>query len=99
MPEQQLDFFSDISVGAEHPLSRDTTWRDTTDHRRVSAGTMDNESLIAAIPGSTLADTCSITVEVGAGGWPQRFRRRRFTRFGARAQSLRTGLPPLKLLP
>jgi HEAT repeat protein len=60
MSEQQLDFFSDIGVGVEHPLAQNTTG-----HAVVSAETMDDESLIAAIPGSTLTDTVSLAVEAG----------------------------------
>jgi hypothetical protein len=59
MSEQQLDFFSDIGVGVEYPVSQNTT-----DHALVWAGTMDDEGLIAAIPESTL-DTCSLAVEAG----------------------------------
>ena len=45
MSEQQLDFFSDIGIGVGHPLSQNIA-----DHTLLSAGTMDDETLIAAIP-------------------------------------------------
>jgi hypothetical protein len=53
--------------------------------------TMDNESLIAAIPGSTLADTCSVAVEAGrrrlAAAVPALAALcRRFAGFGSRRQ-------------
>jgi hypothetical protein len=60
MSEQQLDFFSDIGVGVEYRLSQNPT-----DHALASAETMDDEGLIAAIPGSTLADTYRLVVETG----------------------------------
>ena len=60
MSEQQLDFFWGIGIGVEHPLSQNIA-----DHALVSAGTMDDETLIAAIPESTLADPYSLAVEAG----------------------------------
>ena len=60
MSEQQLDFFSDIGIGVGHPLSQNIA-----DHTLLSAGTMDDETLIAAIPESTLVDTYSLAVEAG----------------------------------
>jgi hypothetical protein len=60
MSEQQLDFFSDIGIGVGHPLSQNIA-----DHALLSAGTMDDETLIAAIPESTLVDTYSLAVEAG----------------------------------
>jgi hypothetical protein len=57
MSERQLDFFSDIGVGAEYRPSR------CSGHAPMSAEMMDDESLIAAIPESTLADTCNLAVE------------------------------------
>ena len=60
MSEQQLDFFSDIGIGVGHPLSQNIA-----DYALLSAGTMDDETLIAAIPELTLVDTYSLAVEAG----------------------------------
>jgi hypothetical protein len=60
MSEQQLDFFSDIGIGVGHPLSQNIA-----DHALLSAGTMDDETLIAAIPESTLAQHGFTPHEVG----------------------------------
>jgi hypothetical protein len=60
MSERQLDFFSDIGVGVKYPHSHDIA-----DRTPVSAGTMDDEDLIAAIPESTLADSYRLAVEAG----------------------------------
>jgi hypothetical protein len=57
MSERQLDFFSGIGVGAEYRPSR------YSGHAPMSAEMMDDASLIAAIPGSTLADTCDLAGE------------------------------------
>jgi len=75
MSEQQLDFFWGIGIGVEHPLSQNIA-----DHALVSAGTMDDETLIAAIPESTFG-AYNLAVEAGrrrlvaavpdaAGHWP-----------------------------
>jgi hypothetical protein len=59
MPERQLDFFSDIDIGVECRPSR------SSGHAPVPAEMMDDESLIAAIPASTLADAHNLAVESG----------------------------------
>jgi hypothetical protein len=59
MPERQLDFFSDIGIGVEYRPSR------SSGHALASAELMDDESLIAAIPASTLADAHNLAVEAG----------------------------------
>ncbi len=59
MPERQLDFFTDIGVRLEYPLS------ENAGRALVSAETIDDQSLIAAIPESTLADTYNLAVEAG----------------------------------
>jgi hypothetical protein len=84
MSEQQLDFFSDIDIGWG-TLFR----KNMADHALLSAGTMDDETLIAAIPESTLADTCSLAVEAGrrrlvAAVPPLAALCRRFAGFGTR---------------
>jgi HEAT repeat protein len=58
MSERQLDFFSDIGVGVQQELSRGMC------HAPVSAE-IDDEKLIAAIPDSSLADSCSLAAEAG----------------------------------
>jgi len=58
MSERQLDFFSDIGVGVEQDLSRGMG------HAPVSAE-IDDERLIAGIPESSLADSCSLAAEAG----------------------------------
>ncbi len=82
MSERQLDFFSDIGVGVEQGLSQGKG------HALVSAE-IDDERLIAAIPQSTLADSCSLAAEAGrrrlAGAIPALAALcRRFAGFGAR---------------
>ncbi|MFI5011649.1 MAG: HEAT repeat domain-containing protein [Hyphomicrobiales bacterium] len=59
MSERQLDFFSDIDVGVEHTVPQDTS------RAPVSSESMDDESLIAAIPDSSLADACNLAAEAG----------------------------------
>ena len=83
MSERQLDFFSEGGVGAEYRPSR------CSGHALISAETMDDESLIAAIPGSTLADTCNLAGEASrrrlAAAVPALAELcRRFTGFGTR---------------
>jgi len=59
VPETQLDFFSDIGIGVEGRPSR------SSGHALVPAEIMDDESLIAAIPASSLADAHNLAVEAG----------------------------------
>jgi HEAT repeat protein len=82
MSERQLDFFSDVGVGAEQGLSR------SMGHALVPAE-FDDEKLIAAIPESGLADSHSLAAEAGrrrlAGAVPALAALcRRFTGFGTR---------------
>jgi HEAT repeat protein len=58
MSERQLDFFSDMNIGAEQGLSR------SMGHALVPAE-LDDEKLIAAIPESSLADSYSLAAEAG----------------------------------
>jgi hypothetical protein len=82
MSERQLDFFSDVGVGAEQGLSR------SMGHALVPAE-LDDEKLIAAIPESSLADSHSLAAEAGrrrlAGAVPALATLcRRFAGFGTR---------------
>jgi hypothetical protein len=82
MSERQLDFFSDMDVGAEQGLSR------SIGHALVPAE-IDDEKLIAAIPQSSLADSYSLAAEAGrrrlAGAVPVlAMLCRRFAGFGTR---------------
>jgi hypothetical protein len=58
MSERQLDFFSDVGVKVEQGPSR------SVGHALVSSE-IDDEGLIAAIPGSGLADSCLLAAEAG----------------------------------
>src|ERR1700688_1623638 len=82
MSERQLDFFSDIGVGVEQDPSQGMG------HAPVSAE-IDDERLIAAIPESSLADSCSLAAEAGRGRLAAAVPAlvtlcRRFTGFGPR---------------
>ena len=83
MSERQLDLFSEIGGGPEVRPPRGSG------HAQMSAEMMDDESLIAAIPESTLADTCNLAVEASrrrlAAAVPALAELcRRFTGFGTR---------------
>jgi hypothetical protein len=58
MSERQLDFFSDIGVGVEQNSSRSVS------HALVPSE-IDDEGLIAAVPESSLADSCILAAEAG----------------------------------
>ena len=58
MAEQQLDLFAHGGAEMERSLSRST-------HRGLLAAEIDDESLIAAIPVSTLAEGCELVAEAG----------------------------------
>jgi HEAT repeats len=82
MSERQLDFFSDIGLGAAQGRSQ------AMGQALVSAE-IDDERLIAAIPESSLADSCGLAAEAGrrrlAGAIPALATLcRRFAGFGAR---------------
>jgi HEAT repeat protein len=83
MSERQLDLFSEIGAGPEYCPSQ------CSGQAPMSAEMMDDESLIAAIPGSTLADTCNFAGEASrrrlAAAVPALAELcRRFTGFGTR---------------
>ena len=58
MSERQLDLFSDVAQGVSQGSSQIM-------HRCLASSEMDDEELIAAIPGSSLGDSCILAAEVG----------------------------------
>ena len=58
MSERQLDFFSDIGVGVEEEASPSTG-------PALVLSEIDDDGLIAAIPESSLAESCMLAAEAG----------------------------------